>query len=143
MESELPDYDPTPHDLKMAELAQPFSFERELAFFMVQIGLSRSDYESLTEKEKMFIRKEYENKFMKDTTWLRNAVLNAEVNAHRGKYKKFLELFPKKPRKADKKYNENAMQIILEMEKRNGKGWVDKIYKANGMKKPSPEKGGR
>jgi hypothetical protein len=92
----------------------------------------------LTEKEKMFIRKEHENKFMKDTTWTRNAVLNAEANINRKKNKRFIELFPKK-NLADKEYNENAVTNILEMEEKNGKGWVDLVYKANGMKKPIPK----
>ncbi|OLS39142.1 phenylalanine racemase [Bacillus sp. MRMR6] len=122
----------------MAELARDFSYERDLAFFVVQIGLSRAEFDMLTEKEKMFIRKEHENKFMKDTTWTRNAVLNAEANINRKKGKKFIELFPKK-NLADKEYNENAVKNILEMEATKGKGWVDLVYKANGMKKPIPK----
>lgn len=95
----------------------------------------------LTEKEKMFIRKEHENKFISDTTWMRNAMLNAEANVNRKKGKKFIDLFPKKY-KADKEYNENAVKNILEMEETNGKGWVDLVYRANGMKKPIPKRKG-
>lgn len=83
----------------------------------------------------MFIRKEHENKFLSDTTWFRNAMLNAEANINRKKGKRFIELFPRK-HKADKEYNKNAVKNILEMEERNGKVWVDLVYKANGMKKP-------
>jgi hypothetical protein len=97
--------------------------------------MSRTDFDNLTEKEKLFIRKEHENKFISDTTWLRNAVLNAEANINRGKNKKFIELFPRKL-VANKEYNENAIKNIIEMEETNGKSWVDRIYKANGMKKP-------
>lgn len=103
--------------------------------------MSRAEFDMLTEKEKLFIRKEHENKFLKDTTWTRNAMLNAEANANRKKGKKFIDLFPKKPTKADKEYNENAVKHILEMEDRRGKSWVDKVYKANGMK--TPKKGGK
>lgn len=120
----------------MAELARDFSYERDLAFFVVQVGMSRTEFDLLTEKEKMFIRKEHENKFIHDTTWLRNAVLNAEVNINRKKGKKFIELFLKKTRKADKDYNDNAITNILEMEEQKGKGWVERVYQANGMKKP-------
>lgn len=116
-------------------MARDFSYEKDLAFFVVQTGLSRSEFDMLTEKEKMFIRKEHENKFIKDTTWMRNAVLNAEANINRKKNKRFIDLFPKK-NKADKEYNENAVKSILEMEEHNGKSWVDQVYKANGMKKP-------
>jgi len=127
-------------DIKLSELARDFSYERDLAFFVVQIGMSRAEFDMLTEKEKMFIRKEHENKFLSDTTWLRNAVLNAGANINRKKGKKFIELFPKKANKVDKEYNKTAVQTILVMEQKNGKSWVDKVYKANGI---TPQKGGQ
>ncbi|EOR25020.1 hypothetical protein A499_06450 [Niallia nealsonii AAU1] len=102
--------------------------------------MSKSEFDSLTEVEKMFIRKAHENKFLKDTTWIRNAVLNAEANINRKKGKKFIDLFPKKAHKVDKDYNENAVKNILGMEEKKGKSWVEKIFKANRVK--SPEKGG-
>lgn len=123
------------------ELAKDYSYERDLAFFVVQIGMSRKEFDLLTEKEKMFIRKEHENKFISSTTWLRNAVLNAEANVNRKKGKKFIELFPKK-QKVDKEYNVNAIENVLEIERVKGKSWVDKVYSANGMKKPNPAKEG-
>lgn len=134
------DYDPTPADIRKAELAKDFSYERDLAFFIVQIGMSHKEFNTLTEKEKLFIRKEHENKFLHDMTWFRNAVLNAEGNANRKKGKKFIDLFPKKAPKADKEYNEDAVQTILEIEIKNGKSWVEKVYRANGV---SPQKGGQ
>lgn len=133
------DQDLTPQDIKKAELASDFRDEIDLAFFVVNLQMSVSDYHSLTETERMFIRKAYEQKFMSDTTWMRNAVLNAEANVNRKKSKKFIDLFPKK-QKADKEYNENAIQNILEMEEEQGKSWVDKVYKANGMQKPISER---
>ena len=48
---------------------------------------------------------------------------------------RFIELFPKKPTKVDKEYNENAVKIIEEMDRNNGQGWIEKILKAAGMKK--------
>lgn len=132
------DYKPTPEDIRIQELARDFSYEKELAFFVVQIGMSRNEFDNLTEKEKLFIRKEHENKFISDTTWMRNAVLNAEANINRGKNKRFIDLFPKK-QVANKEYNDNAIKNILVMEETHGKSWVDRIYKANGMKKPSSE----
>lgn len=62
--------------------------------------------------------------------------MNAVNNALRKKNKKFQELFKKKQAKADKEYNITAINVILEMEAEKGKSWVDRIYKANGMKKP-------
>ncbi|MCO7125118.1 phenylalanine racemase [Sporolactobacillus shoreicorticis] len=97
--------------------------------------MSRKEFDQLTEKEKVFIRKEYENKFLFDVTWVRNAVLNAEANVNRKKGKKFQELFPKKPPRADKEYNEQAMKTITAIEQKKGKTWVEKVYRANGAKK--------
>ena len=97
--------------------------------------MTPAEFGMLTEKEKMFIRKEHENKLISDTTWTRNAVLNAEANLNRKKHKRFIELFPKNPTKGDKEYNENAVKIIEEMDRNNGQGWIEKILKAAGMKK--------
>lgn len=126
------DYQPTPHDLKIQELARPYSYELDLAFFVVEIGMSVKEFNQLTETEKMFLRKEHENKFIKDVTWNRNAVINAEANVNRSKNKRFIDLFPKK-NKADIEYNENAIQNITEMEDEKGKDWVNRIYQANGI----------
>ncbi|MDE0582243.1 phenylalanine racemase [Planococcus sp. A6] len=104
--------------------------------------MSRAEFDGLTEVEKLFISKEYENKFIHDTTWMRNAVLNAEANVNRGKNKPFKELFPKKQTKADKEYNQNAEKTIERIEKKNGKGWVARILERNGITTPS-KKGGK
>ncbi|MBC1651319.1 phenylalanine racemase [Listeria booriae] len=111
----------------------------ELAFFVVRVGLSRAEFEGLTEVEKMFIRKEYENKFIHDTTWMRNSVYNATVNANRKKNARMQELHTKKQSKADVEYNENAIQIVEELEATQGKSWVDMIYQANDMQRPTRE----
>ncbi|QBX91075.1 phenylalanine racemase [Phage Altai3] len=120
----------------MAELASSYSRERELAFFVVNFGFTKRDYNELTEVEKAFIYKAYETKLVTEMTHLRNAVLNAINNAFRKKNKKFIELFKRKQAKADKEYNENAVKIITEMEKRDGKSWIDRIYKEAGLKRP-------
>ena len=121
--------------MRLAELARDFSYEKDLAFFVVHFHMTPAEFGMLTEKEKMFIRKEHENKLISDTTWTRNAVLNAEANLNRKKHKRFIELFPKKPTKVDKEYNENAVKIIEEMDRNNGQGWIERILKATGMKK--------
>lgn len=133
------EYEPTPYELKLQKLAEPYSYEMDLAFFVVQVGMTKNEFDTLSEKEKLFIRKAHENKFVSDTTWMRNAFLNAEANINRKKNKKFIELFPKN-QKADIEYNENAIQTITEMEEEKGKSWVDKIFKANGMKKPNSDR---
>jgi hypothetical protein len=131
----------TPADIRLKELAEPFKYERELAFFVVNLGRSREEFEDFTEKEKLFIQKEYETKFINDTTWTRNAVLNGVSNAMRKKGAKFIDLFKRKNPRADIEFNENAINTILDMEKKKGKSWVQKIYEKMGFK-PSKE-GGR
>lgn len=91
----------------------------------------------MTELEKAFIRKEYESKVIFENTQRRDAFFNAYINANRKKNSKFRPLYKKKQEKADVEYNQNAIKTIEEIEKRDGKSWVDKIYRANGMKKPS------
>lgn len=114
---------------------------RDFAFFVVNFNYTRRDYDQLTELEKAFIYKAYENKIVNDSSYARNAHLNAIVNANRKKNKKFIDLFKPKPKKADKEYNKNAMESIIQTEAKEGKSWVDKIYSAIGRKKPT-KKGG-
>lgn len=88
----------------------------------------------MTELEKAFIRKEFESKTVFENTQLRDAVFNAYVNANRKKNSKFQPLYKKKQEKADVEFNKNAAKTIEEIEKRDGKSWVQKIYKAAGLK---------
>lgn len=91
----------------------------------------------MTELERAFIRKEYESQVVFTNRQIRDAFYNAYVNANRKKNAKFQELYKKKQEKADKEYNINAIKVINEIEKKEGKSWVDKIYRAAGMKIPS------
>lgn len=116
----------------------------DFAFFAVNFGYSKADYEALTPSEVAFIYKAWENKIVSDTTHLRNAVFNAVANVMRKKGKKFQELWKKKAQKIDKEAVKNNMEAIHEIEEKEGKSWIDKIYKANGfqMKKKGGEKNG-
>lgn len=111
----------------------------EFAWFAVNLGYSRQDYSQLTQTDIAFIRKAYENKLVSETNAIRNAVYNAVGNAFRKKGKPFADLWKKLPKHGDKKVKEKAMQTILEIEKTET-GWIDLIYKANGMKKPERRK---
>ena len=108
----------------------------DLAFFVVNFGFNKREFEELTEVEKKFIKKEFENKTIRESTYLRDAVFNAVNNALRKKGAKFQELFKKKQAKADVAFNENAIEVVLELEEKSGKSWVDLIYEKNGMRKP-------
>ena len=127
-------------DPEKDKLARPFTYEQGLAFFVVNFNYSKADYDALTETEKMFIYKAYENKTISDGTHIRNAVLNAVVNANRKKNKKFVELFEKKQEKVDVEFTENALNVINEVEERDGKNWVDLLYNKNGLKRPERSK---
>lgn len=103
--------------------------------------MTKTAYNEFTELEKAFIRKAYESKIVSEMSHLRNAVLNAINNAMRKKGKKFLELFKKRQEKADKEFNQNAITIIHEIEAKEGKSWVDKVYKGAGLKMPKRKEG--
>lgn len=117
-------------------MAGDYQNEIDLAFFVTNFNYTKEDYYQLTPKEKAFIMKAWESKLVSDTTHLRNAVLNAVGNSMRGKGKKFTDLWQKKRAKLDKEVAYENLRIVEELEKESDKSWVDKIYQANGMRKP-------
>lgn len=121
---------------KLNEEAESYASVRDFAFFVVNFNYSRHAYDQLTETEKMFIRKAYETKLVNDMTFTRNAHLNAIANSKRKKAAKFIDLFTKKRKKVDKEYNKNAENVITNVEKKEGKSWVDKLYAGIGRKRP-------
>lgn len=114
----------------------------DFAFFAVNFGYSKSDYEDLAPTEKAFIMKAWEDKTVADSTVMRDSVLNAITNAFRKKGKKFKVLWKKKQEKADKEIVKNNYKIIMEVEEKEGKGWIDKVFRANGIKRKRGEKSG-
>lgn len=84
----------------------------------------------------MFIRKAWEEKQVRDNTFLRNAVLNAVSNALRKKSAKFVELWKKTQQPADKELVQSHLDIIQETETNEGKSWVDVIYSRNNLARP-------
>ena len=121
------------------EVISEFAEERDFAFFVVNFNYSRSDYEELTQKDKAFIRKAYENKVVKETTDMRNAVQNAISNAFRKKNSKPIPLWKKVQKKLDKEKAEDDLLIVEEIEEIEGKTWVDLVYAINGMRRPEKE----
>nr|DAG31496.1 MAG TPA: hypothetical protein [Caudoviricetes sp.] len=116
-------------------MAKPYQEDIDFAFFVVNFGYTKADYNALTERERMFIYKAYENNLVSQSTLLRDAVFNAVNNALRKKGKRFQKLWKKRPKKANKELVNTNLQTVQEIEQRE-KGWIDIIYKANGMKKP-------
>ena len=106
--------------------------------------MSKSEYNEFTQAELLFIRKEWENKIVFDSTMTRDAVMNAEYNVNRKKGKRFRKLWTKlgKITQTEKKTYEDTKKRILEIEKEKPTRWVEKIYEANGWKLNKKEKGG-
>ena len=121
-------------DEEYDELAKDYLNEIDFAFFVVNFGYTKSDYNQLTPTEKLFIYKAYENKVVGDTTLIRNAVLNATVNANRKKNKKFIELFKKRNKKVDKDFIQNNISVIKEVEEKEGRDWINKLYTSYTLK---------
>lgn len=101
----------------------------DFAFFAVNFGYSRPDYDSLTETEKAFIYKAYEDKVVRESSILRDAVHNAIINALRKKGSSPKELWTRRTTEEEIKTAKQNVKLILEIEK-NEKGWVDRIRKA-------------
>jgi len=110
----------------------------DFAFFAVNFGYSKSDYLALTQTEKLFIVKAYENKVVADSNVLNMAVANAVANVLRKKGKRPQKLWKRKSRIiVDKEVMQSTIKQIIKHEQQTGKGWVEKIYKANGYKVPA------
>lgn len=106
---------------------------------MVHFGYSRADYDALTETEKAFISKAYEEKTVAETTLLRDAVYNAVGNALRKKGKPFRKLWKKiiHTTRADAKETQDIIKEIEAKEKKHGgKSWIEKIYESAGKRPP-------
>lgn len=121
-------------DDEYEKIAKPFSKEIDLAFFVVNFGYSKQDYEALTPKEKTFIYKAWENKLVSDTSHLYNAMFTASYNVQRTKNKKALKLW-KKPQvnKGNMEVISENMSVVKQVEKNEGRDWVKRIYDFNGI----------
>lgn len=117
-------------------MAEPYRRDIDFAFFAVNLGYSKKDYEELTPREIFFIRKAWEDKLVTDSYMTYNAVFTATYNVNRKKNKKALKLWKKsKVQKADIETVHDNLKIVNEVEDKEGKGWIDRILAANGMKR--------
>ncbi len=129
-------------DPEYEKIAEPYRKDIDFAFFAVNFGYSRKDYEDLTPREALFIRKAWEDKLVSDNTLMRNAVLNAVSNALRKKNARFRELWKKVQAPVDMESAKENMRIVSEIEEKEGKNWVDKILQANGIRREKVKHGG-
>ena len=124
-------------DPEYEKIAEPYRKDIDFAFFAVNLGYSKSDYEELTPREIAFIRKAWEEKLVTDGYMMYNAVFTATYNVNRKKNKRALKLWRKaRTRKADMEVVHDNLAVIREVEEKEGKGWIDLIYRKNGLKKP-------
>ena len=118
-------------------LTEGYERDIDFAFFFVNFGTSKREFMELTKRDKIFIRKAWEEKEVRESTFLRNAVMNAVSNAMRDKKQPFRELWTKKNQPADFEIIEVNLETIEESNKTDNFDWVAEIYKANGFNKPT------
>ena len=70
-------------DQEYMEIAEPYQKDIDFAFFVVNFGYSRSEYDALTPREIAFIRKAWESKMVADSYNMYNAAFTAYFNANR------------------------------------------------------------
>jgi hypothetical protein len=116
-------------------LAKDYQHEIDFAFFVTNFHYAKADYEALTPKEKAFIYKAWENKLVADTSHIANAVNNAVSNALRKKGKRAVPLWKKKQRRHNVERIRDTYKEVRMAEDKKGTAWVERIYKANGMKR--------
>lgn len=118
-------------------LIEGYERDVDFAFFFVNFGTSKKDFMELTKRDKVFIRKAWEEKEVRESTFLRNAVMNAVSNAMRDRKQPFRELWTKKNQPANFEIIEVNLETIEESNKIDKFDWVAEIYKANGFNKPT------
>lgn len=111
-------------------MAKSYRDDIDFAFFVVEFGFSRQEYEELTERQIHFIRKAWENREVRQTNLINMAVSNALANLHRKKGKPPIPLW-KKPASFDVSKAKDGVKVIEEIEARDGKGWIQKLWAAN------------
>lgn len=69
-------------------------------------------------------------------------MLNAVSNALRKKNARFREMWKKIQAPVDMELAKENIRIVAEIEEKEGKGWVDKILQANGIRREKVKHGG-
>lgn len=109
----------------------------DFAFFAANFGYSRADYDALTMREKVFIYKAWETREISLIMSVYNAAFTAFYNVNRKKGKRALEPIKKRrSKRADMQEVKYNLETAKTVAKNEGTSWVDKIYRANGLKPP-------
>ena len=107
-------------DSEYKNLAKPYQKDMDFAFFAVNFGYSKADYEDLTPRERMF----------------------GYMNARRKKNKRLIPLWKKKGKRADRDIVKTNLQAVLENQKKEGRSWIELIYQKNGLRQKGEERNG-
>lgn len=105
------------------------------AFFVVNFGYTKRDYDELTMTERAFIMKAYENKIVTDSTIERNAVANALANCFRKKGKREIPLWRRKLNHKQIEKQKRLLDKAKQNEKNDDKEWIKKVYQNVGKSK--------
>ena len=103
----------------------------DFAFFVVNFGYTRPEFDALTLREIAFIKKAWENKKVLDTSLAYTAAATATYNVHRGK-RKARQLFDRGNTRelspVRRKQLVEQARIVHEREARIGLDWMRKVY---------------
>lgn len=122
-------------DPEYGKEAKPYQEDIDFAFFAVNLGYSYQEYCDLTPRQRVFIYKAYENKYITEAMMIYNAVFTATYNVNRPKRKKALKPLERRTKKVDREHVADTVQLAKEIDQKEGRKWYEKILRANGMKK--------
>lgn len=116
----------------------PYEGVRDYAFFRVNLGMHRQEYDFLTPLEREFMLKAYEDRMVTNVHRIYSACFAASYNVGRRKGKRAIEPLRKAQSKnqIDPELLESQISIIREIDQKEGTAWVDKVYSSLHMKRP-------
>lgn len=85
----------------VSDEARHYSKEMDLAFFIVNFGYTKADYQALTPRERAFVYRAWEDKLVRESQLNHDASLLAYVNANRKKGRKAQPLWRKQADRID------------------------------------------
>lgn len=121
-------------DEETSEVSQGFTYLINLAFFIANFGYSKADFDVLRPVEVAFIMKAWEDRQVRETSLQNKSQMNAIANVMRKKGTRYMKLWEKKVQRTDPDLQQARVSFIEEIEKDQGKSWVEEIYKANRRK---------
>lgn len=113
------------------KLYQDNKIDIEFAWFAVNLGYSKDDFEQLTQREIAFIKKAWENKVVLDTSMQFKAMMTSFANVYRKKGKGVKKLWEKSKgtmlAHEEVEAKKQELEIAKQIAKKDGNDWVKKI----------------